>query len=59
MYCCHKPYEIVGHVLDADILEKKAAFKTNMAMCDIPCRMTAPNALVASIENGMKDTCFI
>ena len=59
MYCCHKPYEIVGHVLDADILEKKAAFKTNMALCDIPCRMTAPNSFVAAAEGSMKDASFI
>ena len=43
MYCCHKPYEVVGHVLDPDILEKKESFRTNMAACDVPCRMTAPN----------------
>lgn len=43
MYCCHKPYEIVGHIMDDDILKKKADAVTNMMMCDVPCRMTGPN----------------
>ena len=43
MYCCHKPYQIVGNIMDEDILEKKASAITNMAICDIPCRMTGPN----------------
>lgn len=50
MYCCHKPYEIVGHIMDADILEKKQQAHTKMKMCDIPCRMTAPNKIVAEIQ---------
>lgn len=59
MYCCHKPYEIVGHVLDDDILEKKEKFKTNMSMCDVPCRMTSSNSLIATIEKGSKNEVFI
>lgn len=59
MYCCHKPYQIVGHIMDDDILEKKAKAGTNMAMCDIPCRMTAPNMFVAQTEIKRKDGCFI
>lgn len=59
MYCCHKPYQIVGHVMDEDILEKKAMAYTDMRRCDIPCRMTAPNAFVAETEKPRKDTYFI
>ena len=59
MYCCHKPYEIVGHVLDRDILEKKEAAVTDMAMCDIPCRLTAPNMVIAQTFRSRPDACFI
>lgn len=59
MYCCHKPYQIVGHILDDDILEKKARAHTDMSMCDIPCRMTAPNAFVAQTMKQQKDPYFI
>lgn len=59
IYCCHKPYEIIGHVMDKDILQKKAQAKTNMKMCDIPCRMTAPNMFVAQVNAPKKDVCFI
>lgn len=59
MYCCHKPYQIVGHILDDDILEKKARAVTDMRRCDIPCRMTAPNTFVAETEKPRKDIFFI
>lgn len=59
MFCCHKPYQILGHIMDEDILEKKAAAVTDMRTCDIPCRLTAPNAFVASAMAERKDACFI
>ena len=59
MYCCHKPYEIVGHIMDDDILEEKAKAQTNMSMCDIPCRLTAPNLFVEQMQKERKDACFI
>lgn len=59
MYCCHKPYEIVGDVMDSDILEKKERYATDMSMCDIPCRMTAPNKCVSQIEKIRVNGCFI
>lgn len=59
MYCCHKPYQIIGHVLDKDILEKKERAVTDMMRCDIPCRMTAPNAFVAEMNKQRKDAYFI
>lgn len=59
MYCCQKPYEIVGHVMDNDILDKKRAFKTDMSKCDIPCRMTASNIIADYLVKPMKDGEFI
>lgn len=43
VYCCHKPYEIIGHITDENILEKKNNFKTNISLCDVPCRLSGPN----------------
>lgn len=59
MYCCHKPYQIVGHIMDKDILEKKAQATTNMSMCDIPCRMTGPNLEVTKLITPMSNVNFI
>jgi molybdenum cofactor biosynthesis enzyme MoaA len=59
MYCCHKPYEIIGHIMDDDILEKKASAITNMSMCDVPCRMTGPNYEVYRMTQKKYDTEFI
>lgn len=59
MFCCHKPYEIVGHILDDDILEKKEKFKTDMAKCDIPCRLSAPNKTIEALENPSPHVNFI
>lgn len=59
MYCCHKPYQIIGHIMDEDILEKKIKAVTDMSQCDIPCRMTAPNLEVKKMEQARKDACFI
>lgn len=59
MYCCHKPYQIIGHIMDDDILEKKERAATDMSMCDIPCRMTAPNMFVAQTMKDRKDPYFI
>ena len=59
MYCCHKPYEIIGRLDDAEIWDKIKNAKTNLSMCDVPCRLTAPNQLMREIEAGGKDTAFI
>lgn len=59
MYCCHKPHQIIGHILDKDILSKKTLASTNMQLCDIPCRMTAPNMQVASLLSKKTDENFI
>lgn len=59
MYCCHKPYQIIGHIMDDDILAKKECAVTNMAMCDLPCRMTGPNYEVYRMLNSKVDVEFI
>ncbi len=59
MYCCHKPYQIIGHIMDEDILEKKMKAETDMCGCDIPCRMTAPNMFVSEMEQERENACFI
>lgn len=59
IYCCHKPYEIVGHIMDDDILKKKELAVTNMSMCDLPCRMTGPNYEVYRMTKQKQDVEFI
>lgn len=59
MYCCQKPYEIVGHIMDEDILRKKRFFKTDITKCDIPCRMSTPNKFVRESHRERKDRWFI
>lgn len=59
LYCCHKPYEIVGHIMDKGILQKKENYKTDMSMCDVPCRMTAPNKFVHEVMEPRADSYFI
>lgn len=59
MYCCHKPYEIVGHIMDDDIMQKYEKAHTNIAKCDVPCRLTAPNLFMKDLENGRTDSMFI
>ena len=59
MYCCHKPYEIIGKLTDIDIWEKRERFQTNMQMCDVPCRLTAPNNFIQSLQDIPHDADFI
>lgn len=49
-YCCHLPNEIVGHILDKDIMRRKATYNVNMAKCDRPCRMSGINNYLESHE---------
>ena len=59
MYCCHKPYQIIGHVMDEDILEKKALTITDMSMCDIPCRLSSVNHSIEMLFQERKNAEFI
>lgn len=51
-YCCHKPQEVVGHIMEPDILEKKLNYKTNMKTCENPCRLTGSNDFIQSLKGG-------
>ena len=59
MYCCHKPYQIIGNVTDDDILTKYAAAVTDMSMCDVPCRLTAPNLAFNELSKPVLNPQFI
>ena len=59
MYCCHKPYQIVGHIMDDDILWKKQVALTDMKMCDVPCRLTSVNKDLEMLQHVAKDFEFI
>ena len=59
IYCCHKPFEVVGDITDFDILQKKEVYKTDITKCDVPCRLTAPNKIFDNIANKPTDYCFI
>lgn len=59
MYCCHKPYEIIGHITEKDILKKKLQYKTNMSKCDVPCRLTGCNYLLDKAKEHTSDSMFI
>lgn len=60
LYCCHKPNEIIGHILDEDILEKHQRAHYNPLTCDIPCRLSGPNLALEEIANiSQEDICFI
>lgn len=59
MYCCHKPYEIIGRLDDKDIWEKRERFQTDMQMCDVPCRLAAPNNFIQRLQDAPSDAAFI
>lgn len=59
MYCCHKPYEIVGNIMDDDILERYEYALTDMSMCDVPCRLTAPNLFLEEVKRVPANPMFL
>ena len=59
MYCCHKPFQIIGHIMDEDILEKKKAALTDMKLCDVPCRLTGVNSELRMITGVREHTEFV
>ena len=59
MYCCHKPNDIVGHIMDDDILRKLANYTLNPLTCDVPCRLSGPNAFMHEVETNRADVCFV
>lgn len=42
-YCCHFPNNIIGNIMDDDILEKKSKYQIDMRKCEIPCRLSGAN----------------
>lgn len=58
LYCCHKPNEIIGHILDDDILEKHRAADFRAESCDAPCRLSGPNDAMRKICH-IKDRMFL
>ena len=59
MYCCHKPYQTIGHIMDDDILEKKRLAYTDMSMCDVPCRLTSTNHILSQVYSEQVNKEFI
>lgn len=59
MYCCHKPYEVIGNVMDEGIWEKYEKARTDMTMCDVPCRLTAPNMFLKELEKVPSNPMFL
>lgn len=49
IYCCHKPYEKICHVLEPDAKERYYQSVTDISMCDVPCRLTGPNKQLEEI----------
>lgn len=42
-YCCHFPNDIVGNIMDDDILIKKSTHHVDMCKCETPCRLSGAN----------------
>ena len=59
MCCCHRPYDIIGHVMDEDILDKNRQTRFDMSKCDVPCRLTGPNSFLERLQQGCKNQNFI
>lgn len=42
-YCCHRPDDIVGNIIDLNILQKKMQYHVDMKKCEKPCRLSGAN----------------
>lgn len=49
-YCCHFPNNIVGNIMDEDILSKKASYCVDMRKCETPCRLSGANYYLEMTE---------
>lgn len=58
-YCCHKPQEVVGHIMMPDILERKRKFKTDMKTCETPCRLSGSNSFLESVQGAGEHHAFV
>lgn len=59
MHCCHKPYQIVGHIMDEDIMQRHKQSFTDVRSCDMPCRLSSANACMETLRVGVKDAYFL
>ena len=59
MYCCHKPFQIIGHVMDVNILNIKKECGTDMKMCDVPCRLSGVNHDLSLVTKAQMHSEFI
>lgn len=57
-YCCHFPEDIVGNILDDDILEKLSSYSIDTKKCEIPCRLSGVNHYLEN-NNVEPDYCFV
>lgn len=57
-YCCHRPDEIIGNIMDFNILKKIQSYKVNMDLCEIPCRLSGANQYMENYKKE-NDAFFI
>lgn len=57
-YCCHRPSEIVGNVLDLNIMQKKLEHHVDMRKCERPCRLSGANKYLEETERE-RDADFV
>ena len=58
-YCCHRPNEIVGHILDPDIMAKKRDYAVDMRTCETPCRLSGVNRFLEDPSYFESDNMFL
>ena len=59
MRCCHMPYDIIGHIMDDDILDKNRQTRFDMSRCDVPCRLSSANEYVEAFDSKVPDFEFL
>lgn len=57
-YCCHRPNEIVGHVLDLDIMAAKKFHHVDVRRCEKPCRLSGANKYMEDLQRE-RDIDFV
>ena len=57
-YCCHRPQEIVGNIMDLNIMDKKRSYHVDMRKCEKPCRLSGANKYLEGLETD-KEWFFV
>ena len=57
-YCCHRPQEIVGNIMDLNIMDKKRCYHVDMRKCEKPCRLSGANKYLEGLETD-KEWFFV